>query len=47
MEVGSPFQVLEEPCSTPAASEPSLHEELTTLLLQYDVNTAAASVKPG
>src|ERR1700712_3719216 len=45
MEVGSPFQVTEEPCCTPAASEPSLHEELTTLLSQYDVNTAAASVK--
>jgi arsenite methyltransferase len=45
MEVGSPFQVIEEPCCTAAASQPSLHEELTTLLSQYDVNTAAASVK--
>jgi SAM-dependent methyltransferase len=45
METGSPFQVIEAACCTPAASEPSLHEELTTLLSQYDVNAAAASVK--
>jgi arsenite methyltransferase len=45
MEAGSPFQVIEEACCTPTASEPSLHEELTTLLTQYDVNAAAASVK--
>ncbi|HEY6766385.1 MAG TPA: arsenite methyltransferase, partial [Candidatus Sulfotelmatobacter sp.] len=45
MEAGSPFQVIEAACCTPAASEPSLHEELTTLLSQYDVNAAAASVK--
>jgi SAM-dependent methyltransferase len=44
-EAGSPFQVIEAACCTPAASEPSLHEELTTLLSQYDVNAAAASVK--
>jgi arsenite methyltransferase len=45
MEAGSPFQVIEAACCAPAASEPSLHEELTTLLSQYDVNAAAASVK--
>jgi arsenite methyltransferase len=45
MEAGSPFQVIEAACCTTAASEPSLHEELTTLLSQYDVNAAAASVK--
>ena len=33
-------------CSAPAASaEPSVHEELSDLLLKYDVNAAAASVK--
>jgi arsenite methyltransferase len=45
MEAGSPFQVIEAACCTPSAPEPSLHEELTTLLSQYDVNAAAASVK--
>src|SRR6185437_7651578 len=46
MGAGSPFQVIEEACCTPSASaSPSLHEELTTLLSQYDVNEAAASVK--
>lgn len=45
MNAGSPFQVVEAACCTPAASEPSFHEELTTLLAQYDVNAAAASVK--
>jgi arsenite methyltransferase len=45
MEAGSPFQVIEAACCTPVTSEPSLHEELTTLLSQYDVNAAAASVK--
>jgi SAM-dependent methyltransferase len=41
----NPFAVLESPCCTPADAEPSLHEELSTLLSQYDVNAAAASVK--
>ncbi|HEY5328260.1 MAG TPA: arsenite methyltransferase [Acidobacteriaceae bacterium] len=45
MEVGSPFQVIETACCSSAATEPSLHEELTALLSQYDVNAAAASVK--
>lgn len=31
------------PCSTPA--QPTLHDDLATLLAQYDVNQAAASVK--
>ena len=46
METGNPLQVIGEACCTPApSSTPSLHEELTTLLSQYDVNEAAASVK--
>jgi arsenite methyltransferase len=32
-------------CSPALIASPSLHEELTTLLSQYDVNAAAASVK--
>jgi arsenite methyltransferase len=40
-----PFQAIAGSCCTPASSEPSLHEDLTALLSQYDVNTAAASVK--
>ena len=36
----------ESACCTPAATpEPTVHEELTELLLKYDVNAAAASVK--
>ena len=42
MAADSPLQLIEQTCCTP---EPSLHEELTTLLSQYDVNAAAASVK--
>ena len=45
MDAGGPLQVMEESCCTPAVSQPSLHEDLTTLLSQYDVNAAAASVK--
>jgi arsenite methyltransferase len=45
MATSSRFQVIEEACYTPAPAEPSLHEELTTLLSQHDVNAAAASVK--
>jgi arsenite methyltransferase len=40
-----PFQAIAGSCCTPASSEPSLHEDLTALLSQYDVNAAAASVK--
>ena len=46
MNAPSPFAVIGEACCTPTPSaSPSLHEELTTLLSQYDVNAAAASVK--
>ncbi len=41
-----PLQVIEAPCCTPAPSTPaSLHDELASLLSQYDINAAAASVK--
>ena len=42
MDAAGPFPVVES-CCTPAS--PTLHAELKTLLDQYDVNTAAASVK--
>jgi arsenite methyltransferase len=45
MAASSPFQLIEEPCCAPAPAEASLHEELTTLLSQHDVNAAAASVR--
>jgi SAM-dependent methyltransferase len=45
MASSSPFQLIEEPCCAPVPAEASLHEELTTLLSQHDVNAAAASVK--
>jgi len=45
MDASNPLRVVEGGCCTPAQSEPSLHEDLTTLLAQYDVNAAAASVK--
>jgi arsenite methyltransferase len=45
MDSSSQFQVIESACCTPAPTEPSLHEDLTALLSQYDVNAAAASVK--
>ena len=45
MDSTGPFQVVES-CYTPNLStEPSLHDDLTQLLSQYDVNAAAASVK--
>ena len=42
----SAFQVIAEPCCAPS-SEPAatLHQELSTLLEQFDLNAAAASVK--
>jgi SAM-dependent methyltransferase len=40
-----PFQVIGGSCCTSAPTEPSLHEDLTALFSQYDVNAAAASVK--
>jgi SAM-dependent methyltransferase len=46
MESSNPFQVIEESCCSPAPSDStSLHDELRTLLSQYDINSAAASVK--
>jgi arsenite methyltransferase len=46
MDGSNPLQVIEEACCTPAsANSTSLHDELKTLLSQFDVNTAAASVK--
>ena len=41
-EPGNPLQVIEAACCTPA---PSLHDELSLLLSQHDINAAAASVK--
>lgn len=41
-----PLPVIESACCTPATTAPaSLHDELASLLSQYDVNAAAASVK--
>jgi len=45
MEADSPLHVVESACCTPTTSGSSSHEELTTLLSQYDVNAAAASVR--
>jgi arsenite methyltransferase len=46
MDRANPLQPLQEACCSPATNTPaSLHEELATLLAQYDVNAAAASVK--
>lgn len=46
MANASPFQLVESSCCTPSPTQPaSLHEELNTLLTQYDINAAAASVK--
>ncbi|HTU50819.1 MAG TPA: arsenite methyltransferase [Acidobacteriaceae bacterium] len=42
----NPLAVIEPSCCTPTSTAPaSLHEELASLLSQYDVNAAAASVK--
>lgn len=46
MDAANPFQVIEASCCSLApTTSPSVHEELKTLLAQYDVNAAAASVK--
>ena len=50
MEPGSPFNVVAEPCCTPAESKPdagspTFHGELAALLQTYNVNDAAASVQ--
>jgi arsenite methyltransferase len=44
-ETRSPLQIVEATCCIPASVEPSLHDDLTALLSQHDVNAAAASVK--
>lgn len=44
MAADNGLTVLSDACCTPAPAA-SLHEELTSLLAQYDVNAAAASVK--
>ncbi len=43
MDSKSPFQMAQSSCCAPAA--PSVHEDLSKLLAEYDVNAAAASVK--
>ena len=43
MDAESPFQMAQSSCCTPAT--PSVHEDLSKLLAEYDVNAAAASVK--
>jgi arsenite methyltransferase len=45
MDTTNPLQIVEASCCTPAAVETSLHDDLTALLSQHDVNAAAASVK--
>ena len=45
MENSNPLEVIEAACCTPPSSGPTLHEDLTALLAQYDVNAAAAGVK--
>ena len=40
-----PLQAVEGSCCAPAPNEPSLHEDLTAVLAEHDVNAAAASVK--
>jgi SAM-dependent methyltransferase len=46
METANPLQVIKESCCTPApGTSAPLHDELKTLLSQYDINAAAASVK--
>ncbi len=45
-DVSNPLQVVETSCCSPApAVDATLHDELKTLLANYDVNAAAASVK--
>ena len=44
--VADPLTVIESSCCTPTTLAPSsLHDELASLLSQFDVNDAAASVK--
>jgi hypothetical protein len=42
----NPLAIVESSCCSPTTPAPaSLHEEFASLLSQYDVNAAAASVK--
>jgi arsenite methyltransferase len=46
MHAAGPLAIVESGCCSPAPGEPaSLHDELRSLLAQYDMNEAAASVK--
>jgi arsenite methyltransferase len=45
METTSRLQIVDAPCCIPTPVKTSLHDDLTTLLSQHDVNAAAASVK--
>lgn len=45
MNTTNPLQIVEATCCTPAPVETSLHDDLTALLSQHDVNAAAASVQ--
>jgi arsenite methyltransferase len=44
MDMRSPLQIVEAPCCIPTPVETSLHDDLTTLLSQHDVNVYA--IKP-
>ena len=45
MDTAGPLPRVEASCCTPAPSQTALHNDLTALLSQHDVNAAAASVK--
>jgi arsenite methyltransferase len=45
MDATNPAQEVEQGCCGPAPIESSLHDDLTALLSEHDVNAAAASVK--
>jgi arsenite methyltransferase len=45
MDTANPLQIVDASCCTPGPVEPSLHDDLTALLSQHDMNAAAASVK--
>ncbi|HMG84299.1 MAG TPA: arsenite methyltransferase [Terracidiphilus sp.] len=44
-DTSNPLQLVESSCCSPAPAASALHEDMKTLLANYDVNTAAASVK--
>jgi hypothetical protein len=45
MEKESPFEIVGGSCCSPAEPDVAFHDELKELLSQFDVNSAAASVK--